>query len=157
MFVQKVFERPLVMIWRISITVEKFSFFLRDKVKRHPMRSKLITRICICDESTRIRFDRLREFIASKHSAKLFLCHGILLEHTIDLSGVHLARVIVNHVSFTVDVNGVFKFSVTHETCCSGWCGGEANVDCQVSALDRVKMRCGATHVRRVYHYFFYY
>ena len=141
MFVQKVFERSLVMIWRMSITVEKFPFFLRDKVKRHPMRSWFVTGICICDESTRIRFDRLREFIARKHAAKLFLGRGILLEHTFDLSGVHLARVIVNHVSFTVNVNGVFKFPVTHETCCSSWCGGEPNVDCQVSALDRVKMR----------------
>ena len=149
MFVQKVFERILVMIWRISITVEKFPFFFRDKVKHHPMRSWSVTGICICDESARIRFDCLWEFITGKHSAKLFVRHRILLERTFDLSGVHLARVIVNHVSFTVNVNGVFKFPVTHETCCSGWCGREPNVDCQVSALDRVKMRCRATHVRR--------
>ena len=108
-----------------------------------------ITGICICDESTRIRFDRLREFIASKYSAKLFVRHRILLEWTIDLSGVHLALVIVNHVSFTVNVNGVFKFPVTHETCCSGWRIGEPNVDCQITALDRIKMVCRATHVRR--------
>ena len=149
MFVQKVFERILVMIWRISITVEKFPFFFRDKLKRHPMRSWFVTRICVCDESTRIRFDRLREFITNKHSAKLFVRHGILLERTVDLSGVHLARVIVNHVSFTVNVNGVFKFAVTHETCCSSWRVGEPNVDCQITMLDRVKMVCRATHVRR--------
>ena len=149
MFLQKVLERSLVMIWRMSVTVEKFPFFLRDKVKCHPMRSGFVTWICVCDESTRIRFDRLREFIASKHAAKRFLCRRILFERTFDLSGVHLARVIVNHVSFTVNMDSVFEFPVTHEACCGGWCSGEADVDCQITALDRVKMRCRATHVWR--------
>ena len=113
------------------------------------MRSRFVTWICICDESTRILFDRLREFIARKHPAKRFVRNRILLERTIDLSSVHLARVIVNHVSFGVNVNGVFKFSVTHETCCSSWRVGESNVDCQASALDHVKMVCRATYVWR--------
>ena len=65
-----------------------------------------------------------------------------------DLCSVHLTSVIVDDVSFRINMNSVFEFTVAHETHSSCRCSRELNIDCKISALDHVKMVGGPAYVR---------
>ena len=51
-----------------------------------------------------------------------------------------LTRIVVDDVSFGIDVNGIFELTVTHETYSRCRRGGELDVDCEISALKHIKM-----------------
>ncbi len=126
---------------------QKILLSLQWKVKHHPMRSRFVAWIGIDYESTRMLVHCLRSLVAGKHTAKRFVRWRVLFQSVRYLSSVHLTRVIVNNVSFCINLDQVFKFPIIDETHCRSPCGRELEVKCYISSLNHVKMRRGSTHI----------
>ena len=147
----------------MSITIKKFSFIFGREVKRHPMRSRFTAWICICNESTwvprrqeswntmflkeilkkkvNLRFRCFRKFVAGKHPTEFLASDRIMLQCIAYFVSIHLTKVILDDVSAGINVNDVFKFSVTHHTHGSCGCSGELDVNSEISFLHDIKMR----------------
>ena len=63
------------------------------------------------------------------------------------LSDRYSSRVIVNNVSFGINVNGIFELPVTNETCCGCGCRRELDINGEISLLYHIKMTGGSAHI----------
>ena len=103
----------------------------------------------IFKKKVNLRFWCFRKFVAGKHPTEFLANDRIMLECIAYFISIHLTIVIVDDISVGINVNDVFKFSVTHNTHGSCGCSGELDVNSEISFLHDIKMRRGSTHVRR--------
>ena len=118
-----------------------------------PMESKRqssVFRVRCWDQCLRrIRTDTFRlsgvTYRWERHHRTVCLLRDRVLGHV--LFDRYSSRVIVNNVSFGINVNGIFKLSVTNETCCGCGCRGELDINGKISLLYHVKVTGSSAHI----------